>query len=118
MTTMFNANYYDKMREELSKDRCAINPEKELEWKMSIFDKAVFDENSWSILIKIYANEVYKTLKEKLLEDKKTYLNVRKDSNCLGYISKIQEVQEAGRIVRIFEYNCFILGEFKAKYQL
>lgn len=118
METLFSVEYYKKHENELKNLRGVINPEKEFHEVMSVFDKSLFPEKEYQKIQLVMAKRVSEKSKSTLLELKKTYVKVRIDSGCLGYTTKIQEVQEAGKIVRAFEYSCYLLSEFNKKYNL
>ena len=118
METLFSISYYEKHEKELMNLRGVINPESELQEVMKAFDKSCFPEEEYAKLQFVMAKRVSDNTKSTLLELKKMYLKVRKDSGCLGYTTKVQEVQEAGRIVRAFECSCYLLSKFNKKYSL
>lgn len=118
MNTLFSIEHYEKHEKDFEGKRGVITPEEDLENEMSIFEESVFSKEDFNKIRLVMAKRVYERLKAELLEDKKTYNRVREDSSCLGYTTKIQEVQEAGRIVRTFEFNCYRLSKFKEKYSL
>ena len=124
MKTHYTEKYYrnEMVQDKIKKSRRAMNLEKELERELSFIDFEEFKEEEREkvkeALTKFYAKKVYDRAKEKLLEDKKLYLSVIKDSNCLGYTTKLQEIAAKGEIIEAFEYNCLMLRDFRNKYFL
>lgn len=118
MKTMYTIEYYIRNEEKFVGKRGTVNPEKELTNKLSAFAKETFSSEQWKIITQTLAKQVANTITAQLLEDKKLYQNVRETPSCLGYASKLQETQEAARIVTVFEYNCYKLSQFKKKYDL
>ena len=118
MKTMYTIEYYARNEEKFVGKRSTVNPEKELANKLSAFVREAFTNEQWGIITQVFAKQVANTVTAKLLEDKKLYQKVRKNPDCLGYTTKLQETQEAARIVTVFEYNCYKLSQFKKKYDL
>ena len=117
-TTMHTIEYYARNEEKFVGKRGIVNPEKELANKLSALVREAFSNEQWETITQVFAKQVVNTVTAQLLEDKKLYQKVRKTPSCLGYTTKLQETQEAARIVTIFEYNCYKLSQFKKKYDL
>ena len=118
MKTRYSAEYYEKNTKSFETKNGVIHPEKDLENKMSTFNKNDFSEQDLERITQVMAEQLSEQLKKKLLEQKELYVRVIKNSSCLGYTTKTQETQEAHRIITIFEYNCYKLSQFKKKYNL
>lgn len=118
MNTLFSIDYYKKHEKDFEGKRGVITPEEDLENAMAAFENSNFSEEDFNKIRLVMAKRVHERLRAELLENKIIYNRVREDSGCLGYTTKIQEVQEAGRIIRTFEFNCYKLSKFREKYSL
>jgi hypothetical protein len=116
--TLYSANFYEEQKDKFEGKHKIITPEKTLEDKLSILPKEKFPEDGWNKIVKTYASEIAENLTKQLLEEKKTYIDVRNNPHVLGYSDKFQETQVANRIVTYFEYNCYKLSKFKKQYNL
>ena len=116
MVTLYSKEHYQNNEEKFKKERGYIDLEKALSIKLNGIDKEYFTEEHYSIIVNTFANKVIEEFKGEFLEAKRVYEKVRKNSSCLGYTSKIQETQEAHRIISVFEFNCYMLKKFKDKY--
>lgn len=118
MKTAFSEQHYknDAVRERIKRNKRAMNLEDNLKHEMSIFENIGIDNDGIEKLTKFYALQIYNKARKELVESKQLYLKVRRDSNCLGYISKTQEIKAVAEIVETFEYNCVLLKEFKEKH--
>ena len=118
MNTLHTEEYYEINLESIDRMRGTINPEKELEHKLSCMDRNSFPDEQWSVIESVFAKQVVEETTAKLLEDKKVYIRVRNNPDCLGYTTQIQTTKEAHRIITVFEYNCYKLKQFKQRYSL
>lgn len=118
MKALFTENYYRKQYKSFNKQKSTLNPEGELEYKMSAFNKEDYTEEAWNIIVSVMAKEVAEKMRQALLTDRETYENVRKNPACLGYINKSQEAKEAHRITTQFEFNCLKYKDFKESHCL
>lgn len=115
METIYSAEYYKKNRKQFEGKKGTINPEKDLFETMNLFTE-ITDEQQRTKLRKLYAGRVYEKNKYYLLKEKELYLKVRSGKANLGFTNASQEIKEKARIIMLFEYNCFILGEFKKNF--
>lgn len=118
MNTLHTEEYYERNSESIDRIRGTINLEEELEHKLSCMDRSLFPDEQWSVIESVFAKQVVEEITAKLFEDKKVYIRVRNNPNCLGYTTQIQTTQEAHRIITVFEYNCYKLKQFKQRYSL
>ena len=118
MKTMHTIEYYARNEEKFAGKRGTVNLEKKLANMLSALVREAFSNEQWGIITQVLAKQVANTVTAQLLEDKKLYQKVRKNPGCLGYTTKVQETQEAARIIAVFEYNCYKLSQFKKKYDL
>lgn len=109
---------------ERNKDRFitgkTINPEKDLQRLLRYLDTLQLPEEELKkvkgIVTKAEAQKVYDTHRKELLERMKLVEKANKNPNCLGYTTKIQEVNALRELTLGFELDCFILSEFKDKH--
>lgn len=118
MTTLHTVDYYARNEEKFFGKRGTVNLVKDLADKLATLTREAFPDEQWTIIERTFAKQIVDATTAQLLEEKKLYEKVRTNPNCLGYTSKVQETQEACRIVTTFEYNCYKLGQFKKQYGL
>lgn len=75
-------------------------------------------EKATEALIKVYAPQVAETAKKELLKKMHGIKEIKAGRAGLGYTTTTQEISAMHDLVEGFEFSCFMLAEFKKKYNL
>ena len=69
-------------------------------------------------VIKMYAEKVAETAKQKLIERMRMIQDIKAGRASLGYTTASQEVRARHDLNEGFEFSCYMLAEFKRKYNI
>jgi hypothetical protein len=94
-----------------------FNPYKELEDKMNCLSGLNLTDEQIGKIKKVYSNEIIEKATSMLKSKIQMVKEAKENSNSFGCITKIQEVREASQIVEEFEWNCYLLKQFKESNQ-
>lgn len=75
-------------------------------------------EKAEAVAIKMYAEKVVETAKQKLIERMRMIQDIKVGRASLGYTTANQEVRAWHDLNEGFEFSCYMLAEFKRKYNI
>lgn len=121
MKTEFSENFYKENKDRLfEKYKNMCDYEHDLKILLPDFSALPEEarEKALEVATKITAKKVVDTAKKDLIKQKHMIEDIKAGRTALGYISKRQEV-DAWYNLRIgFEFSCYMLAQFKKKYEI
>lgn len=75
-------------------------------------------EKAEAVATKMYAEKVAETAKQELVKRMRMIQDIKAGNASLGYTTMCQEVRAWHDINEGFEFSCYMLAEFKQKYNI
>lgn len=113
LTEKFYKKYQDRLFEKY-KNECDF----EYELKIYMMGLDTLPEETRKLLETAYAKEVYDTATKKLVEKMRMIKEIEAGRASLGYINESQGWTALHDLNEGFEFSCFMLAEFKKKYDI